>query len=186
VVDGISYSPDKMLQGRLLSYPDAHRHRLGVNYEQIPVNKCPYAVNNYERDGQMRIDGNGESNPNYYPNSFDDIKIEEKYKGIPIELDSLVGDWYDRNGPGENDHYSQPGIFYREALSEYDRKNLVSNIIGAMSGISGPKKDEIINRQLCHFFRADIGLGMAVAQGLGINVEKAMPQQHILETNATV
>jgi catalase len=68
-----------------------------------------------------------------------------------------VGDWYDRNGPGENDHYSQPGIFYREALSEYDRKNLVSNIIGAMSGISGPKKDEIINRQLCHFFRADIG-----------------------------
>ncbi len=105
---------------------------------------------------------------------------------IPIELDSLVGDWYDRNGPGENDHYSQPGIFYREVVSEYDRKNLVSNIIGAMSGISGPKRDEILNRQLCHFFRADIGLGMAVAQGLGINVEKAMPQQHILKTNATV
>src|SRR5579862_8100600 len=58
VVDGISYSPDKMLQGRLLSYPDAHRYRLGVNYEQIPVNRCPFAVNNYERDGSMRIDGN--------------------------------------------------------------------------------------------------------------------------------
>lgn len=139
-MDGIGYSPDKMLQGRLLSYPDAHRHRLGVNYEQIPVNKCPYAVNNYERDGQMRVDGNAESSPNYYPNSFDDIRIDEKYRGIPVELDSLVDDWYDRKGPGENDHYSQPGIFYREALSEYDRKNLVSNIIGAMSGINGPKK----------------------------------------------
>ena len=59
MVDGISYSPDKMLQGRILSYPDAHRYRLGGNYEQIPVNKCPFAVNNYERDGQMRVDGNG-------------------------------------------------------------------------------------------------------------------------------
>ena len=63
VVDGISYSPDKMLQGRLLSYPDAHRYRLGANYEQIPVNKCPYTVNNYQRDGSMRVDGNGGSNP---------------------------------------------------------------------------------------------------------------------------
>ena len=51
VVDGISYSPDKMLQGRILSYPDAQRYRLGVNFEQIPVNKCPFAVNNYHRDG---------------------------------------------------------------------------------------------------------------------------------------
>ena len=80
VVDGISYSPDKMLQGRILSYPDAHRYRLGGNYEQIPVNKCPYAVNNYERDGQMRVDGNGGKSPNYFPNSFDDIEADESYK----------------------------------------------------------------------------------------------------------
>jgi len=45
-----------MLQGRILSYPDAHRYRLGVNYEQLPVNKCPYMVNNFERDGKMRVD----------------------------------------------------------------------------------------------------------------------------------
>src|SRR5690606_1282078 len=68
VVDGVGYSPDKMLQGRLLSYPDAHRYRLGANYEQIPVNRCPYMVANYQRDGQMRVDGNGDSNPNYFPN----------------------------------------------------------------------------------------------------------------------
>ena len=54
VVDGIGYSPDKLLQGRLLSYPDAQRYRLGVNYEQIPVNRCPYAVDNYQRDGHMQ------------------------------------------------------------------------------------------------------------------------------------
>lgn len=175
VVDGISYSPDKMLQGRLLSYPDAHRYRLGVNYEQIPVNRCPYAVNNYERDGLMRVDGNGESSPNYFPNSFDgSIRPDEKYKGLPTELDSNIADWYDRNGQGENDHYSQPGIFWREVLSPGDKKTLVSNIVGAMNGITGPKRGDIILRQLCHFFRADIGLGMAIAQGLGINVEDAM------------
>ena len=102
VVDGVSYSPDKMLQGRILSYPDAHRYRLGSNYEQLPVNKCPFAVNNYQRDGSMRVDGNGGKNPNYFPNSFDDIKADENYKQTPVTLDSLVADWYDRNAEGEN------------------------------------------------------------------------------------
>jgi catalase len=169
VVDGISYSPDKMLQGRILSYPDAHRYRLGVNYEQIPVNRCPFAVNNYERDGHMRIDGNGAEQPNYFPNSFDDIKPDPAFRQVPFELDSITADNYDRNAEGENDHYSQPGIFWREVLGETDKKNLVHNVVGAMKGISGPKKDEIVNRQLCHFFRADIGLGMAIAQGLGLD-----------------
>jgi catalase len=178
VVDGISYSPDKMLQGRLLSYPDAHRYRLGPNYEQIPVNKCPYMVNNYERDGAMRVDDNGGSNPNYFPNSFNTITPDEAYKQPEWELDSNIAGWFDRNGEGENDHYTQPGIFYRNVLSAQDKKNLVSNLTGAMKGITGPKKAEIINRQLCHFFRADIGLGMAVAQGLGVNVEEVMPQKH--------
>lgn len=181
VVDGISYSPDKMLQGRLLSYPDAHRHRLGANYEQIPVNKCPYAVNNYQRDGQMRVDDNGGSNPNYFPNSFDNIVADEAYKQPSWQLDTVVADWYSRNAEGENDHYTQPGIFYREVLDAQNKKNLVSNIVGGMSGINGPKKNEIINRQLCHFFRADIGLGMAIAKGLGINAEDAMPKQHSMQ-----
>lgn len=174
VVDGISYSPDKMLQGRILSYPDAHRYRLGANYEQIPVNKCPFAVSNYERDGAMRVDDNGSNNPNYFPNSFDNIKADESYKTPPSVLDSQIADHYDRNAEGENDHYSQPGIFWREVLNAEEKKNLVNNIVGGMSGIEGPKKAEIINRQLCHFFRADISLGMAIAQGLGVNMEDAM------------
>ncbi len=174
VVDGIGYSPDKMLQGRLLSYPDAHRYRLGVNYEQLPVNKCPYMVANYQRDGFMQFGDNGNSDPNYRPNSFDEIVVDESYKEPSMQLDSLTADWYDRNA-NDNDHYTQPGNLYRKAMNDQDRKNLVSNIVGAMSGISGPKKDEIIQRQLCHFFRADIQLGMAIATGLGVTVdEKSM------------
>lgn len=178
-VDGIGYSPDKMLQGRILSYADAHRYRLGVNYEQIPVNACPFMTNNYHRDGHMRIDGNGEEGPNYYPNSFGDVVPDDSYKEPAWELESNVADWYDRNaGPGDDDHFTQPGDLYRKVLDEEGKKNMVSNIVGAMGGITGPKRDKIINLQLCHWFRADIGLGMAIAKGLGVDVEQAMPKQH--------
>lgn len=176
VVDGIGYSPDKMLQGRLLSYPDAHRYRLGGNYEQIPVNRCPYATNNYQRDGQMRVDGNGEDAPNYFPNSFDDIVEDKTYREPAWELESTIADWYDRNGENENDHYSQPAALYNNVMNDYDRHNLVSNIIGAMSGISGPKKELITNRQLCHWFRIDAKLGAAIATGLGVDINAVMAE----------
>ncbi len=179
IVDGIGYSPDKMLQGRILSYPDAHRYRLGVNYEQLPVNRCPYMVANYQRDGQMRFDGNGGSAPNYFPNSFDDITVDEAYKEPPLQLESTLADWYDRNAPGENDHYSQPGTLFSKVMTEDEKRNTVHNIVGAMSGIVGPKRDLIINRQLCHFFRASIDLGVRVAQGLGVDVATA--QAHMTE-----
>lgn len=176
VVDGIGYSPDKMLQGRLLSYPDAHRYRLGANYEQIPVNKCPYAVNNYQRDGSMRVDGNGGSDPNYYPNSFDNIKIDETTKEPAWQLDSSEADWFDRNAEGENDHYTQPGNLFR-LMNDQDKKNTINNIIGSMKGIETAKRDDIINRQLCHFFRADVNLGMGIAKGLDVNVEQFLPKK---------
>lgn len=170
VVDGIGYSPDKMLQGRLLSYPDAHRYRLGVNYEQLPVNRCPYAVNNYQRDGAMRVDDNGNDQPNYFPNSFDDITPDPAYNAPGQELDGLYADWYDRNAAGEDDHYTQSGNLFR-LLTPEDKQHTIHNIVGSMRGITGPKKDQIIQRQLCHFFRADIQLGMGVAQGLGVAID---------------
>ena len=176
VVDGIGYSPDKMLQGRILSYPDAHRHRLGGNYEQIPVNRCPFEVNNYQRDGQMRVDGNHGSKPNYFPNSFDDIQPDPSYKEPAWDLGNTgVADWYDRNAEGENDHYSQPGNLYR-LMSEEAKHDLVTNITNSMKGIDGPKRDLIVNRQLCHWFRADINLGMAVAKGLDLDLNETMKQ----------
>jgi catalase len=176
VVDGIGYSPDKVLQGRLLSYPDAQRYRLGANYEQIPVNQCPYAIANYQRDGLMQIGENGGASPNYRPNSFDDIVADESYREPFMQLDQIteqsnVADRFDRN-VNDDDHFTQPGMLYRNAMNEQDRIHLISNIVSSMKGISGDKKEEISNRQLCHFFRADIQLGMAVAKGLGIDIDE--------------
>lgn len=173
LIDGISFSPDKMLQGRLFSYADAHRYRVGVNSHLLAVNRCPFAVNNFQRDGFMADDSNYEDQPNYYPNSFSDVVPDPAYKDFEYTIESnLVGN-FNRN-ENDDDHYSQPGMLYTKAMNQEDRANLVHNIIGSMQGIDGPKREEIINRQLCHFFRANVELGMKVAAGLQINIDANM------------
>ncbi|MGF1585172.1 MAG: catalase [Bacteroidales bacterium] len=170
VPDGIGYSFDKMLQGRLLSYPDAHRHRLGPNYEQIPVNRPLSQVHNYQRDGFMRVDENGGDTPNYSPNSFDNIETDHSYREPKMELDSNVADWFDRN-ENDDDHWTQPGLLFRKVMTDQERENTINNFIGHMKGINGPKREEIIGRQLGHFYKADKELAMRVAEGLNVTMD---------------
>ncbi len=171
LVDGIGFSPDKMLQGRIFAYPDAQRYRIGANYNALPVNKCPYSTNSYHRDGAMRFDGNGGSSPNHYPNSFDGKVEDEKSQGLPYLLDSNEVGYFDRNF-NDDDHYSQPKGLFEEVMNAQQQQNTIHNIVGAMSGIDGPKKKEIINRQLCHWFRVSPALGKGIAEGLGVKVDE--------------
>lgn len=171
IVDGIGFSPDKMLQGRIFSYADTHRYRLGVNHAQIPVNHCPFANGvSYHRDGAMRVDGNSGAQPNYYPNSFDGVTPDVTYKEPALRLEDTLADRYDRNAPGEDDHFTQPGILFDRVLTDVQKANTIHNIVVSMSGISGPKREEIIKRQLCHFYRASKVLAEGVAKGLGIDL----------------
>jgi catalase len=121
----------------------------------------------------MQVGENGGENPNYRPNSFDDIIADKNYKEQPMPVESNIADWFNRN-ENDDDHYTQPGILYRKVLSDYDRNNLVSNIVSSMNEIEGEKKNEIINRQLCHFFRIDSNLGVSVAKGLGVVLSDKM------------
>ncbi len=173
LINGISFSPDKMLQGRLFSYPDAHRYRVGANSHLLEVNRCPFTVNNYQRDGAMADSSHYKDAPNYYPNSFDGIKPDHKYANYEEDLNGTHVANFNRN-ENDDDHFTQPGLLYTKAMDESARQNLIKNIITSMSGISGEKRDEIINRQLCHFFRANIDLGMKIAQGLQININANM------------
>src|SRR5690606_32330952 len=93
VVPGIGFSPDRMLQGRLFSYGDAQRYRLGVNHHQIPVNKphCPF--NSYHRDGAMRVDGNPGTNVGYEPNSFSQWREQPQYRQPPLAIDGPADNW---------------------------------------------------------------------------------------------
>ena len=110
IVPGMGFSPDKMLQARLISYPDAHRYRLGVNYDSLPVNKpqCPFHT--YNKDGAMRFDGNGGSDVNYEPNSFGGPTQDPKYVERPKMVSGTVARHDHRS---DSDYYSQPGALFR-------------------------------------------------------------------------
>ena len=163
-VPGIEPSPDKLLQGRLFSYPDTQRHRLGANYAQIPVN-CPYStkpVNNYQRDGQMRVDGNGGSNANYSPNSRGGPSADSKASEIAEALHGTTGR---TEYPKSNraDDFEQAGLLYR-VMSETERTRLVNNMAGHLSQAG----KELQKRQLQHFMAADSEYGRRIAKALGM------------------
>jgi catalase len=124
----MGYSPDKMLQARLISYPDAHRYRLGVNYDSLPVNtaQCPYHT--YYRDGMTRFDENGGKSVNYAPNSFAGPEQDLKYTERPKPVTGTVARHDHRS---DSDYYSQPGDLFR--LMTADAKaRLISNIVGSL------------------------------------------------------
>jgi catalase len=163
VVPGIGFSPDKVLQARLMSYPDAQRYRVGTNYHQLPVNQPRCPVMHYQRDGAMSV-GYGGSSPNYYPNSGEATpKANPAYKEPGLPLGDAIVDRYDTK---EDDNYTQPGMLWRILDPEQQQRTA-----HAIAGSLGKVSSEIQMRQLCHFFRADRDYGSQVAQALGIEVD---------------
>jgi len=161
LVPGVEVSPDRMLQGRLFSYPDTHYHRLGPNYQQIPIN-CPYAskVSNGQRDGPMCINGNQGNEPNYEPNSVKGTAVQQPDKKIK---EFYIDDWvarYPQLHP--NSDFEQPGNFYRTVLSERDRNNLISNIVVTLQHA----REDIQQRMVETFSKCDKEYGKRVAEGL--------------------
>lgn len=125
MIPGIEPSPDKMLQGRLFSYSDTHRHRLGTNYLQIPVN-CPFAARtrSYQRDGPQCVTDNQGGAPNYFPNSFTGPVDSKSYEQTKFTCPGEAA----RYETGDDDNYTQAGIFWRDVLSEADREATVDNM----------------------------------------------------------
>jgi catalase len=160
VVPGISWSPDKMLQARIFSYADAHRHRLGTHYEDLPVNapRCP--VHNYNKDGAMRFTDNNTKNPDAYyePNSFNGPVQDKSVQEPPLHISGDADHYSHRDG---NDDYKQPGDLFR-LMDAGQRNRLFSNIATAMSGVP----QFIVERQLAHFDKADPAYGAGVRTAL--------------------
>jgi len=167
MVPGIEPSPDKMLQGRLFSYADTHRHRLGVNYQQIPIN-CPYRtrVINGQRDGFMSVNGNQGNRRNYEPHSFGHYREDRTVAQAPYQVNGLVQRYAVRH---PNDDFAQPGALYRKVLKPVDREHLVSNIVGHLKNAAR----DIQERQVKIFYKCDPEYGQKIAAGLGFPVEKS-------------
>jgi len=157
MVPGISQSPDKMLQFRIFSYADAHRYRLGVNYESLPVNAPRCDADTYHRDGSMRFDGNPAA-INYEPNSMGGPGEDPKFKEPPLKIDGDADRYNHREG---NDDYTQAGNLYR-LMPDDEKDRLHKAIAGAMQGVP----QEIIDRQLAHFEKSDPAYAEGVLSAL--------------------
>jgi catalase len=162
MVPGIGLSPDKMLLARGFAYSDAHRHRLGVNYKQIPVNKPQSPVHSYSKDGAMRVEN--VSDPVYAPNSY----------GGPAADPSLTDDaglWY-ADGEmvrkaytlrADDDDWSQAGKLVRDVMDDAARERLVNNIAGHLkNGVSEP----ILKRAIEYWRNVDKALGDRIAKAM--------------------
>jgi len=161
VVPGIELSEDKLLQGRLFSYPDTQRYRLGTNYLNLPVN-CHYApVRNYQRDGAMTMKADP-SPVNYEPNSFSNSPKEApKY----IDSDSPPQGTAGRQKIDKTDDFTQAGERYR-SLSEHEQARLVDNLVNDLKQTN----NQIRLRAICNFFRADRELGADLSEALGVDI----------------
>ena len=158
VVPGIGHSPDKMLQFRIVSYADAHRYRLGVNYDSLPVNRPRCEVDTYHRDGAMRFDDNGGGSVNYEPNSFGGPAEDPRFKEPPLHVGGEADRYDHRKG---NDDYTQAGQLYR-LLPPAEKERLHRAMAGAMRGVPA----EIIRRQLAHLEKADPAYAKGVRAAL--------------------
>ncbi|MEU6484837.1 catalase [Streptomyces sp. NPDC046887] len=161
-VPGIGPSPDKMLQGRLFAYADAHRYRLGVNHTQLPVNTPKNAVvDNYGRDGLMATRHGSRHDKNYEPNSYSG----PAQTGVPLSAPFAVhGHTGTHAAPQhvKDDDFFQAGELYR-LMSEEEKKRLVANIAGGLSQVS---REDVIDKILTHFAAADPDYGKRVAEAV--------------------
>jgi len=165
-VPGIGPSPDKMLQGRLFSYHDTHRHRLGANYHLIPVNSPKAAgEKNYQRDGAMRVDSNGSGSPVYYPNTFGGPAPNPAVNVPPVDISGMAAR---HSYTLTDDDFYQAGQLYRKAMNDIDRDHLIGNIVAHL----GNAQKRIQVRQTALFYKADTDYGRRVAEGLGLNVDE--------------
>ncbi|KAJ1909698.1 catalase A [Tieghemiomyces parasiticus] len=161
LVPGIDASYDRMLQGRLFSYPDTHRHRLGPNFNQIPINvPRNHLPANHQRDGLMAVRGNGGSAPNYEPSSFGG-PVQTNELGVTYSIQAVTGTVGRHTYPLTDDDFVQPGNLYR-LLSDEQKQHLIANIVGHLKDA----KKFIQERQVGHFKRADPEYGSRVAAGL--------------------
>lgn len=165
VVPGIGFSPDRMLQGRLFSYGDAQRYRLGVNHSQIPVNtpRCPF--HSYHRDGLMRVDGNQGSRLHYEPNSYGEWQEQPDFSEPPLALEGDADrfDFWET----EPDYFTQPGDLFR-LMSPEQQQVLFENTARNMDGVP----EEIKLRHIGHCAKADPAYGEGVAKAMGLKVTK--------------
>lgn len=163
VVPGIGFSPDKFLQGRLFVYGDAHRYRLGVNSDQIPVNHAKHAgVHSYHRDGAMRVDGNYGATVGYTPNSYGAWSAQPEVMEPPLNLEGAMYA-YDPSDDPTDDNFRAGGELWR-IMTEDKKALLIENTARNMEEVTSNIKYR--HAVHCHWADKEYGTRMTEAMGL--------------------
>jgi catalase len=162
LVPGIGLSPDKMLMGRVFSYHDTHLHRIGANYEQLPINAPKSPVHSYNKEGAMTYRHNG-TQPVYAPNSYGGPKADPSTELPTWLVEAGEIGRYAVEKHRDDDDFVQPRALYRDVMNDIDRDHLVSNIVGHASN---DVTDEVQRRVIAYWTNVDTDLGARVAAGL--------------------
>jgi catalase len=168
VVPGIGFSPDRFLQGRLFAYGDAQRYRLGVNHNQIPVNRAKVDVNEYHRDGAMRVDGNYGSTPAYTPNSYGYWTAQPEVMEPPLDLEGAMYRYDPKDDPTD-DCFRAGGNLWR-LLTEDKKQILIDNTAADIA----PVTVNIKYRHAVHCYLADPEYGERFARAVGLSIDKVI------------
>ncbi|SHY02669.1 Catalase [Mycobacteroides abscessus subsp. abscessus] len=168
LVPGIGFSPDKMLLGRVFSYPDAQRNRLGTNYNQLPVNRPVNDVNTYSKEGAMEFFHSGDA-PVYAPNSFGRAYQDEQ---------GPVDNGWESDGEmvraaytlhAEDDDFGQAGTLVREVFSDEEREEFVNTVAGALDGVIEP----VLSRAFEYWKNVDQEIGERIEEAVKANAGDA-------------
>ena len=169
MVPGIGPSPDKMLLGRLFSYPDTHRHRIGTNYLQLPINQPKVPVHSYNKDGAMRYRHDGDQ-PVYAPNSFGGPRADGTLKDPSWVVDGaeIVRSAYTLHR--EDDDFGQPRTLWAKVLSATDKRHLIDNFVDHLKAGVQP---DVIDRVLAYWGKVHPQIEAGIAEGLGVPMKTA-------------
>ena len=176
LVPGTGLSPDRMLMGRIFAYHDTHLHRIGPNYEQLPINAPKVQVHSYNKDASMAYRHSGDQ-PVYAPNSYGGPEADPERAGeIAWTVSSGELGRYAYQKHAEDDDFGQAGTLVRQVMDDTDRTHLVSNIVGHASD---QVTDEVQHRVVAYWSSVDPGLGARIADGLGCDVHAAAHKEAI-------
>jgi catalase len=163
LVPGIGLSPDKMLMGRIFSYHDTHLHRIGPNYQQLPINAPKSPVYSYNKEGPMTYRHAG-SQPVYAPNSYGG-PVADPARGDDLDwgVEAAEIGRYAYEKHSEDDDFVQPRALYREVMSDTDREHLITNIVNHVKAGVQP---DVVPRVVEYWRSVDPDLGAQVEKEL--------------------
>lgn len=176
VVPGIGFSDDPLLQGRNFSYFDTQISRLGVNWQELPINKPVCPVMNFNRDGAMRHTIT-KGTVNYWPNRFQTVPPATKEEGGYLDYPEKIAGMKARMRSKKfKEHKNQAELFYN-SLSAPEKNHVMNALAFELDHCDDPV---VYGRMTTRLAEIDLDLAKQVAEMVGgeMPTEQSRPKHN--------